>query len=107
MSLIANCQSDKASCCQDSFRKVCENNQFPTNQYYNHFKEFNRFFSNSLFKSKQNKLSSFKDIPLKDLYTFEVLAFERNFDLKYVSSTIFLKYKISKIRNKDYLELSV
>lgn len=110
MSLIANCQSEKTSCPQNSFGKVCENNQnkqFPIKQSSNYFKEYNRFFSNGLFKFKQDNLFSCKVIPSEDLHSFEVFAFERNFDLKYLSSVLSIKYKISKIRNKDYLELRV
>lgn len=110
MSLIANCQSEKSSCGQDSFGKICENNQnnqFPAKQSSNYFKEYNRFFSNSLFKFKQDNLFNCKVIPSEDLHTLKVFVFERNFDLKYLNSALFIKYKISKIRNKDYLELSV
>jgi len=110
MSLIANCQSEKASCVVNSFGKVCENNQnkqLPTNLTSSHFKEFNRFFSNSLFKFKQDNLFNNHTFPTEDLHSIKVIAFERNFDLHFLSSRSFIKYKISKIRNKDYLELSV
>lgn len=105
MSLIANCQSEKASCTLNSFGKICENNQFPTKLSSKHSKEFNRFFSNSLYK--QDSIFKRSTIPSEDWHSLKVLAFERNFDLRYISSSSFIKYKISKIRNKDYLELSL
>ncbi|OCW73303.1 hypothetical protein A4G24_16685 [Elizabethkingia anophelis] len=106
MSLIGSYQSESTSCTFRSLGKYYEKQQgecFKVDQASVHIEKLNRFVSLTFFKLKENQQK--QDFCFRDLYTVKALIFDKNNRTVFLSSPFKIESKLSKIRNKDYLDL--
>lgn len=107
MSLIGNYQSEKTACAlsvvssQLYLGDNCKVNS--QTQLQNKIKEFNNFYSKIIFKSKDAK----KDLHFSSLEALKIFQYSRYYSRSILDSNYSFYKKVSKVRNKDNLLVSI
>lgn len=105
MSLIGSYQSESSSCVPASFEKYCKKQQgecFKVDQASVHIEKLGRFVSLTFFKLKENQKK--QNFCFRDEYAVKAFVFDKNNSTVFLSSPFKIESKLSKIRNKDYLD---